>query len=206
MRMHVKRTVNKEALKNLLETVKKARVQVGWSGELARIVYIQEYGANLPGGQPYTIDAKGYMTFIRKDSELGQKALKAKRSGTSGNVKLRRKNRYNPKQGIVGLGVTKPARIPARHLLDNTSENNRKGWAEFYAEMGKKVAKGQATALAAINALGVRVKADIQAEISAGQPPKNTTLTEMRKGFNHPLQSNKNQLGREIHVDAEVGK
>ena len=68
------------------------------------------------------------------------------------------------------------------------------------------MAMGQATALAAINALGVRVKADIQAEISAGQPPKNTTLTEMRKGFNHPLQSNKNQLGREIHVDAEVGK
>nr|DAQ90531.1 MAG TPA: virion morphogenesis protein [Caudoviricetes sp.] len=203
MKMHVKRTVNKEALRNLLETVKKARVQVGWSGDFARIAFIQEYGANLPGGQPYTIDAKGYMTFISKDSELGRKALKAQTSGT-GRVKVKRHNRYNPKQGIVGLGVTKPARIPARHLLDNTSEHNRKGWAEFYAEMGKKVAKGKETALAAINALGVRVKADIQAEISAGQPPKNTALTEMRKGFNHPLQSNKNQLGREIRIETEV--
>lgn len=206
MKMHVKRTVNKEALKNIMETVKKALVSVGWSGDLARIAFIQEYGANLPGGQPYAVDAKGYMTFVRKDSELGKRALKAHRSGMSGEVKLRRTNRYNPKQGIVGIGVTKATRIPARHLLENTSGDNRKGWAAFYAEMGKKVARGESTALAAINALGLRVKADIQAEISAGQPPKNTRLTEMRKGFNHPLQGNKNQLGREIHVAAEVGK
>ena len=203
MKMRATRTTDARTLKNLLNTVKKARVSVGWIGEMARIAYIQEYGANLKGGQPYMVDKAGYMTFVSKNSKLGRLAMKAHTSGT-GNVKVRRKNRYNPKGGIVGIGVTKAKRLPARFLLLHTRENNQGEWKEFATELGKKVATGKANWLAGMEVLGERIKTDIQSEISAGQPPRNTALTAMRKGFNHPLESNSNKLRREIYIDAEV--
>lgn len=203
MKMHASRKVNPDAQKQLLNTIKKARVRVGWAGELAKIAYIQEYGANLVGGQPYTVDSDGYMTFISKDSELGRKALKAQTSGT-GRVKVKRHNRYNPKKGISAIGVTKPTRLPARFLLLHTQEDNRNDWKAYATELGKKVAEGKIDWEAAMQAVGERIKTDIQKEISAGQPPKNTHLTAMRKGFNHPLESQKNQLRREIRIETEV--
>lgn len=202
--MKIYRQVNKKAMENLLNTLKKARVAVGWTGDLAKIAYIQEYGANLKGGQPYMVDSDGYMTFLRKNSRLGKRALKAGQSSGGGNVKVRRKNAPNAKSKIAGLGVTKPARIPARFLLLHTKEDNQKAWKEFAGELGKKVAQGRADWQSAMEVLGQRAKADIQAEISAGQPPRNTALTAMRKGFNHPLESQKNQLRREIQVITEV--
>lgn len=51
--MRIKRTVNIQAMKNLLQTLKKTSVKVGWQGDLAKIAFIQEYGAQLKGGQPY---------------------------------------------------------------------------------------------------------------------------------------------------------
>lgn len=205
MRMNVKRTVNLQAMKNLLNTLQKARVRVGWQGDLARIAYIQEYGAQLKGGQPYMVDSRGYLTFLRKDSKLGQKALRARSSGV-GSVKLAQRNKPRAKGKIAGLGVTKPARIPARFLLLHTRENHRREWQKFSAELGKNAVKGEISLLASMEALGERIKADIQTEISAGQPPRNTALTAMRKGFNHPLESQKNQLYREIRIAAEVHK
>lgn len=202
--MKIYRHVNKKAMENLLNTVKKARVSVCWTGDLAQIAYIQEYGANLKGGQPYMVDSDGYMTFLRKNSRLGRLALKAGQHAGSGNVKVRRKNIPNPKSKIAGLGVTKPTRLPARFLLLHTQEDNRNDWKEFSGELGKKVAQGKANWKGAMETLGDRIKTDIQAEISAGQPPRNTMLTAMRKGFNHPLESQKNQLRREIRVISEV--
>lgn len=202
--MKIYRHVNKKAMENLLNTVKKARVSVCWTGDLAQIAYIQEYGANLKGGQPYMVDNDGYMTFLRKNSRLGKLAMKAGQHLGTGNVKVRRKNIPNPKSKIAGLGVTKPTRLPARFLLLHTQEDNRNDWKEFAGELGKKVAQGKANWKGAMETLGDRIKADIQAEISAGQPPRNTMLTAMRKGFNHPLESQKNQLRREIRVISEV--
>lgn len=202
--MKIKRTVNKEAMKNLLNTLKKARVSVGWQGDLAQIAYIQEYGANLKGGQPYMVDNDGYMTFLRKNSRLGKLAMKAGQHMGTGNVKVRRKNVPNPKSKISGLGVTKATRLPARFLLLHTQEDNQVDWKDFAGELGKKVAQGKADWHSAMLTLGNRIKADIQAQISAGQPPRNTALTAMRKGFNHPLESQKNQLRREIQVVSEV--
>lgn len=204
--MRIKRQVNKQVLQNLLNTVKKARVSVGWTGDLAQIAYIQEYGANLKGGQPYMVDNDGYMTFLSKHSRLGKLALKAGQHAGTGNVKVRRKNVPNPKSKISGLGVTKPTRLPARFLLLHTQEDNQNAWKEFAGELGKKVAQGQADWHSAMLTLGNRIKTDIQAEISEGQPPRNTVLTAMRKGFNHPLESQKNQLRREIRVISEVSK
>lgn len=198
--------VNKKAMQDLLHTVKKARVSVGWQGDLANIAYIQEYGANLKGGQPYMVDTDGYMTFLRRNSRLGRLALKAGQHSGSGSVKVRRKNVPNPRSKIAGLGVTKPSRLPARFLLLHTMEDNRDSWANFAGELGKKVAQGKAHWKGAMETLGDRIKADIQAEISAGQPPRNTVLTAMRKGFNHPLESQKNQLRREIRVISEVSR
>lgn len=202
--MKIYRHVNKKAMENLLNTVKKARVSVCWTGDLAQIAYIQEYGANLKGGQPYMVDNDGYMTFLRKNSRLGKLAMKAGQHLGTGNVKVRRKNIPNPKSKIAGLGVTKPTRLPARFLLLHTQEDNRNDWKEFAGELGKKVAQGKANWKGAMETLGDRIKTDIQAEISAGQPPRNTMLTAMRKGFNHPLESQKNQLRREIRVISEV--
>ena len=202
--MKIYRHVNKKAMENLLNTVKKARVSVCWTGDLAQIAYIQEYGANLKGGQPYMVDNDGYMTFLRKNSRLGKLAMKAGQHLGTGNVKVRRKNIPNPKSKIAGLGVTKPTRLPARFLLLHTQEDNRNDWKEFAGELGKKVAQGKAHWKGAMETLGDRIKTDIQAEISAGQPPRNTMLTAMRKGFNHPLESQKNQLRREIRVISEV--
>ena len=202
--MKIKRTVNKEAMKNLLNTLKKARVSVGWQGDLAQIAYIQEYGANLKGGQPYMVDNEGYMTFLRKNSRLGKLAMKAGQHMGSGNVKVRRKNVPNPRSKISGLGVTKATRLPARFLLLHTQEDNQQSWKDFAGELGKKVVQGKANWKEAMETLGDRIKTDIQAEISAGQPPRNTPLTAMRKGFNHPLESQKNQLRREIRVISEV--
>ncbi|MBR2504815.1 MAG: hypothetical protein IKB61_02620 [Elusimicrobiaceae bacterium] len=202
--MKIYRRVNKKAMENLLNTVKKARVAVGWTGDLAQIAYIQEYGANLKGNQPYMVDNDGYMTFLRKNSRLGKLAMKAGQHLGTGNVKVRRKNVPNPKSKIAGLGVTKPTRLPARFLLLHTQEDNQNKWKEFAGELGKKVAQGKAHWKGAMETLGDRIKTDIQAEISAGQPPRNTTLTAMRKGFNHPLESQKNQLRREIRVISEV--
>lgn len=202
--MKIKRTVNKKVLQNLLNTVKKARVSVGWQGDLAQIAYIQEYGANLKGGQPYMVDNDGYMTFLRKNSRLGKLAMKAGQHLGTGNVKVRRKNVPNPKSKIAGLGVTKPTRLPARFLLLHTQEDNQGAWKEMAGELGKKVAQGKADWHGAMMTLGDRIKTDIQAEISAGQTPRNTILTAMRKGFNHPLESQKNQLRREIRVISEV--
>ena len=128
--MKIYRQVNKKAMENLLNTLKKARVAVGWTGDLAKIAYIQEYGANLKGGQPYMVDSDGYMTFLRKNSRLGKRALKAGQSSGGGNVKVRRKNAPNAKSKIAGLGVTKPARIPARFLLLHTKEDNQKASVE----------------------------------------------------------------------------
>lgn len=204
--MKIKRQVNKQVLQNLLNTVKKARVSVGWTGDLAQIAYIQEYGANLKGGQPYMVDNEGYMTFLSKRSRLGRLALKAGQHAGSGNVKVRRKNIPNPKNKIAGLGVTKATRLPARFLLLHTQEDNQNKWKEFAGELGKKVAQGKSDWHSAMLTLGNRIKTDIQAEISEGQPPRNTVLTAMRKGFNHPLESQKNQLRREIRVVSEVSK
>ena len=204
--MKIKRQVNKQVLQNLLNTIKKARVSVGWTGDLAQIAYIQEYGANLKGGQPYMVDNDGYMTFLSKHSRLGKLALKAGQHAGSGNVKVRRKNIPNPKNKIAGLGVTKATRLPARFLLLHTQEDNKNQWKEFAGELGKKVAQGQADWHSAMLTLGNRIKTDIQAEISAGQPPRNTPLTAMHKGFNHPLESQKNQLRREIRIVSEVSK
>lgn len=202
--MKIIRQVNKKAMENLLNTVKKARVSVGWTGDLAQIAYIQEYGANLKGGQPYMVDNKGYMTFLSKHSRLGKLALKAGQHMGTGNVKVRRKNVPNPKSHISGLGVTKQTRLPARFLLLHTQEDNKGKWKEFSGELGKKVAQGKADWHGAMQTLGDRIKTDIQKEISEGQPPRNTVLTAMRKGFNHPLESQKNQLRREIRVVSEV--
>lgn len=204
--MKIYRQVNKKAMENLLNTVKKARVAVGWTGDLAQIAYIQEYGANLKGNQPYMVDSDGYMTFLRKNSRLGKLAMKAGQHLGTGNVKVRRKNVPNPKSKIAGLGVTKPTRLPGRFLLLHTQENNQQKWKAFAGELGKKVAQGKADWNSAMLTLGNRIKTDIQAEISAGQQPRNTTLTAMRKGFNHPLESQKNQLRREIRVITEVSK
>lgn len=202
--MKIKRTVNKKVLQNLLNTVKKARVSVGWQGDLAQIAYIQEYGANLKGGQPYMVDKRGYMTFLKKTSELGKKAIKAGESHGMGSVKLRRKNKLPKKYKIAGLGVTKPTRLPARFLMLHTQENHKSEWKKFAAELGKEVATGKADWYGAMMTLGQRIKADIQKEIGDGQAPQNTVLTAMRKGFNHPLESQKNQLRREIRVVSEV--
>ena len=202
--MKIYRRVNKKAMENLLNTVKKARVAVGWTGDLAQIAYIQEYGANLKGNQPYMVDNDGYMTFLRKNSRLGKLAMKAGQHLGTGNVKVRRKNVPNPKSKIAGLGVTKPTRLPARFLLLHTQEDNQNAWKEFAGELGKKVAQGKAHWKGAMETLGDRIKTDIQAEISAGQPPRNTVLTAMRKGFNHPLESQTNKLRREIRVISEV--
>lgn len=204
--MKIKRQVNKIVLQNLLTLVTKARVSVGWTGDLAKIAYIQEYGANLKGGQPYMVDNEGYMTFLSKRSRLGRLALKAGQHAGSGNVKVRRKNIPNPKNKIAGLGVTKPSRIPARSLLFNTATNNKEKWATIAAIYGKKCAEGKIFWKKALIAFGTTVKTDIQAEISAGQPPMNTPLTAMHKGFNHPLESQKNQLRREIQVIVEESK
>lgn len=204
--MKIYRHVNRKAMQDLLNTVKKARVSVGWQGDLAKIAYIQEYGANLKGGQPYMVDTDGYMTFLRKTSRLGKLALKAGQHTGSGNVKVHQRNLPYKLGGIAGLGVTKPTRLPARFLLLHTVEDNQDAWKDFAGELGKKVANGKANWKAAMEVLGDRIKTDIQAEISAGQPPRNTPLTAMHKGFNHPLKSQTNQLRREIRVIAEGGK
>ena len=204
--MKIKRTVNKQAMKNILNTLKKARVAVGWQGELAQIAYIQEYGANLKGGQPYMVDNEGYMTFLRKNSRLGKLAMKAGQHAGTGNVKVHQRNVPSKLGSIAGLGVTNPKRLPARFLLLHTIEDHKDEWKEFSTEIGKKVATGKADWLSGMEVLGDRIKTDIQGEISAGQPPRNTPLTAMRKGFNHPLESQTNQLYREIRVVSEVSK
>lgn len=206
MKIRAERIVNKETMKNLLNTLKKARVSVGWTGELAQIAYINEYGANLKGGQPYMVDTEGYMTFLRKDSKLGQRAMKAGQRSGAGHVKVHQRNVPSKLGGIAGLGVTKPSRLPARFLLLHTVEDHKEEWKEFSTEIGKKVATGKANWKDGMEVIGQRIKADIQEEISAGQPPKNTVLTAMRKGFNHPLESQTNQLRREIRVQTEVAK
>lgn len=203
--MRIKRTVNIQAMKNLLQTLKKTSVKVGWQGDLAKTAFIQEYGAQLKGGQPYMVDNKGYLTFLRKDSALGQKAMRAQSSG-AGRVKVAQRNKPRKSGKIAGLGVTKPSRIPARFLMLHTKENHSGAWKDFSAEMGRRMATGRTDPLSAMQALGARVRADIQEEIAAGQPPRNTALTAMRKGFNHPLESQKNQLFREIRVITEGGK
>ena len=191
-------------MQDLLNTVKKARVSVGWQGDLAKIAYIQEYGANLKGGQPYMVDTDGYMTFLRKTSRLGKLALKAGQHSGHGNVKVHQRNLPYKLGGIAGLGVTKPARLPARFLLLHTIEDHKDEWKEFAAEIGKKVATGKANWKRGIETVGEIVIADIIGEIAAGQPPRNTPLTAMHKGFNHPLESQTNKLRNGIHIITEV--
>lgn len=206
--MKIKRQVNKQVLQNLLNTIKKARVSVGWTGDLAKIAYIQEYGANLKGGQPYMVDTDGYLTFLKKTSKFGRRALKAGQNSKSsnGNVKIRMKNLLPEKYNVAGLGVTKPTRIPARHLLSNTEKEYENTWKEEAKVLATKVINGEADWKSGLYTLGEAIRGDITKKIESGLQPVNTALTEMRKGFNHPLESQKNQLKREIRVIVEVSK
>lgn len=206
--MKIKRQVNKQVLQNLLNTIKKARVSVGWTGDLAQIAYIQEYGANLKGGQPYMVDTDGYITFLKKTSKLGKKALKAGYSRGGGrNAKVRTKNELPEGYKVAALGVTRPSRLPARFLLLHTIEDHQGEWKSEATELGKRVATGKADWESAMMTLGEIIRGDIHKEIGEGQPPKNSTLTSMRKGGNFPpLETQKNLLAREIRVLKEVSK
>ena len=185
--MRIKRTVNIQAMKNLLQTLKKTSVKVGWQGDLAKIAFIQEYGAQLKGGQPYMVDNKGYLTFLRKDSALGQKAMRAQSSG-AGRVKVAQRNKPRKSGKIAGLGVTKPTRIPARFLMLHTKENHSGAWKDFSAEMGRRMAAGRTDPLSAMLLLAPpvvfpQVLAGLSERITFPWPPKvKKALRELTSG------------------------
>lgn len=179
-------------LRDNLAKLKNSSVKVGWTQEHnVRHALINEFGAELKGGQPYFMDGNGNLHFLKKDSKLGKKALKSNPS-TGAMTKIKRygvKTDGYKKQAreIIGLGVTKPSRIPARPFMSNTVQNKKAEWKKVISTVLQQVIDGQSELKTALNTIGITVQTDIQATIAEGNFTANSAMTVQRKGRNSPL-------------------
>jgi len=191
------------ALKARLKEVEKAKTQIGWwseqkhgeitSPDLAKILH---NGADLKGGQPYAI-INDDIVFLRKDSALGQKALKAGNGGS-----INPKTAQSAKSGkIKGLGVTKPSHIPARPFFTITAEQKKDKWVyEDALGIANGVILGKISLKYGLKALGEAVKADVQEVMGkASNFTPNAPSVIKRKGKNTPL-IDTNQLRETLTV------
>lgn len=181
MKFSVRIRANLKAIERLKQT-QGGRVRAGWEKESDVLhAIINEFGAHLKGGQPFFIDDKGDIHFLKKTSPLGIKAMRA----AAGNSP---KTPSKPKPGrIQGLGVTKPSEIPPRPFISETVRLHRKEWEEYYKALLLNIASGIMTEKQAMEALGERLRADIKMTIAEGSFKPNSPLTVKAKGQNTPL-------------------
>ena len=202
--MTVKRIDNSLKIIEGLKQIQNATISVGWypdqkhgdlsSPFLARILH---NGASLKGGQPYFIDDKGDIHFLRKDSALGQKAIKAANGGGS-----KVKTPQNGKESkIKGLGITKPSKIPPRPFFDIATAKYKDKWVnEDVKGIADGVVKGKLKIDKALPMLGEAIKADVYEVMgNAENFTPNSPMTARRKGKNTPL-IDTNQLREQIEV------
>ena len=149
-----------------LETVKNVVAFAGWvDAESVKKAKINEFGANLPGGQPYFFDKKGNMVFMSKSGPM--------------NSKGRRKGSF---------GVTKPCRIPPRPTLRMTQSANKAKWQEIAGQIANDIIKGKGSARQGLGKLSALMAQDIQETmINPGNYTPNSPLTVKRKGKNTPM-------------------
>lgn len=188
MSMSFKIAMNLNAIERL-KKMKGGRVRTGWERESDVLhAIINEIGAHLNGGQPFFIDGNGDLHFLRKDSPLGQKALKSQSRGTRHLPQNPNRRHYKAKEGMIaGLGVTKPCDIPPRPFMAETVRLHLAEWKEYYKTLAMAVAAGQMTEQQLMDALGERIKADLKMTISEGNFKPNSPLTAKAKGKNTPL-------------------
>lgn len=181
MKFSVKIRANLKAIERLRQT-QGGKVRAGWEKESDVLhAIINEFGAHLKGGQPFFIDDKGDIHFLKKTSPLGIKAMRAAASGGP-------KTPSKPKPGrIQGLGVTKPSEIPPRPFISETVRLHRKEWEQLYKTLIMAVANSTMSEAQAMEALGLRIAADLKMTISEGNFKPNSPLTVKAKGKNTPL-------------------
>jgi hypothetical protein len=181
MKFSVRIKANLKAIERLRQT-QGGKVRAGWERESDVLhAIINEFGAHLKGGQPFFIDDKGDIHFLKKTSPLGIKAMRA----AAGNSP---KTPSKPKPGrIQGLGVTRPSEIPPRPFISETVRLHRKEWEQLYKTLIMAVANGIMSEEHAMDALGLRIAADLKMTISEGNFKPNSTLTVKAKGKNTPL-------------------
>lgn len=189
--MKVIRRVNKTALKNLY-SLKNGKVQAGWFAEsgntpertltFPQLAAILSDGAVLKGGQPYLINNKGEIVFLKKTSKLGQTALQAQ-----GKPKAPKKADKEPKGYIRAIGVTKPSRIPPRPMLKQAALMHGEEWINASRDLAAMIVNGKLSVKQALGQLGALCAADIKDAISRRAYAPNSPLTIRKKGKNTPL-------------------
>ena len=149
-----------------LETVKNVVAFAGWvDADSVKKAKINEFGANLPGGQPYFFDKKGNMVFMSKSGPM--------------NSKGRRKGSF---------GVTKPCRIPPRPTLRMTRSFNNAKWQQLAGNAANEIIEGKGTVRQNFLKLAAVMAQDIQETmINPGNYTPNSPLTVKRKGKNTPM-------------------
>ena len=90
---------------------------------------------------------------------------------------------------------TKDGRIPSRSFLRSTFDDNKMRYGMMMTKGGRKVERGQATAMQVMFQLGETVRADIIARIKAHIPPPLSEVTIARKGSDIPLIDKGHLLG-----------
>lgn len=149
-----------------LETVKNVVAFAGWvDADSVKKAKINEFGAYLPGGQPFYFDKKGNMFFMKKTGPM--------------NSKGRRKGSF---------GLTKPCRIPPRPTLRMTQGANKAKWQEIAGQIANDIIKGKGSARQGLGKLSALMAQDIQETmINPGNYTPNSPLTVKHKGKNTPM-------------------
>lgn len=78
-------------------------------------------------------------------------------------------------------------RIPARSMIGATVDENRGKYEQASRDIATGIARGRIDLRKGLDVLGVMIKGDIQARISAGIAPPNAPSTIARKGSSTPL-------------------
>lgn len=106
-------------------------------------------------------------------------------------------------QGFPLNKNTTEIHIPARSFIRSTCDEEKLDWAELLKSRLQRVIKGEMTFEQALEILGLRIKADVQEQISLMTEPHNSAMTIAMKGKDTPLR-NTGLMLESITVQTEV--